>query len=196
MIDLIIWAADEDAFTQYGRDNGFYLKNPDTLVYDTDPDSKTFGDVLETIDNGWRQRDGFEYTPWSGSGAFTVAKPVFDEKDPTKVKTPKEDLGGVVYLVRISGDFYLQDKLEVDPSDPDKDKQEKKSKLVKTVKEKDDLKPIKTPKEPKVEGVPLPKEGLGYIEADGVRIYDPADVALFTSDNGIASHEWLGGNTY
>jgi hypothetical protein len=70
MIDLILHAADGQTLVQFARTYGLFRKNPDTVIRDTDPDSPTFGDVLETIDNGWRQRRGFEYSPWAGTGQF------------------------------------------------------------------------------------------------------------------------------
>ena len=70
MIDLILHAADGQTLVQFARNYGLFRKNPDTIVYDTDPDSPAFNDVLETIDNGWRQRRGFEYSPWAGTGQF------------------------------------------------------------------------------------------------------------------------------
>ena len=69
-IDLVLHAPDAQTLVQFARNYGLFRKNPDTVITDTDPDSPTFGDVLETIDNGWRQRRGFEYSPWAGTGKF------------------------------------------------------------------------------------------------------------------------------
>jgi hypothetical protein len=73
MIDLILHAADGQTLIQFARTYNLFRKNADTVITDDDPDSPTFGDVLETIDNGWRQRRGFEYSPWAGSGKFLSA---------------------------------------------------------------------------------------------------------------------------
>jgi len=69
-IDLVLHTPDGQTLVEFARNYGLFRKNPDTVITDTDPDSPTFGDVLETIDNGWRQRRGFEYTPWAGTGKF------------------------------------------------------------------------------------------------------------------------------
>ena len=69
MIDLVLHAPDLQTLAAFARNRGLQVRVG--RIIDEDPDSPTFGQVLEAGE--WVNRRGFEYTPWAGSGKFMSA---------------------------------------------------------------------------------------------------------------------------
>jgi len=178
MIDLILHAADGQTLVQFARTYGLFRKNPDTIVYDTDPDSPTFGDVLETIDNGWRQRRGFEYSPWAGSGKFMTTKGTYDAEGAEL--TAPQYVAGLVYLVRLSFDVADEDQADEDETETG---QAAKSKIVRWAKRNGTI-------------GSMAGGALDYAEVDGVKVFQPDQINAWLSTRNLPGHEWLGGNSY
>jgi len=175
MIDLILRAADKPALAQWAKDKNLIIRKG--RVVDEDPDSPTFGDVLEAGE--WVNREGFEYCWWAGSGKLMTQAGTYDDEG-VELTAPNF-LNGVVAIIRIYGGFFSEDKLEVAGDDPDAQEQFARSKVVRFIKDNGTLGSV---------------GAINYYELDGVRIFRPADVQAFLASNGLAGHEWLGGNSY
>ena len=76
MIDLVLHAPDLQTLAAFARNRGLQVRVG--RIIDEDPDSPTFGQVLEAGE--WVNRRGFEYTPWAGSGKFMRTKGTYDNE--------------------------------------------------------------------------------------------------------------------
>lgn len=167
MIDLILWASTKAAFATFARNNP--PANPLQQQDGTDEQGNPI----------WVNRPGFQYVWWAGSGKLMTQAGTYDA-DRNEL-TPPTYLNGFVALVRISGQFFDDNRLVPDGADPDKLEQWARSKIAKWVKD---------------NGTPGTMGGIPYYEVSGVRMFRPNDVTAFLASRNLPGHEWLGGNSF
>ena len=63
-MDLILHAPDKTTLLDFAKANGLFVRRG--VITDIDPDSPTFGEVIDPGE--WVKRDGFDYCWWAGSG--------------------------------------------------------------------------------------------------------------------------------
>lgn len=137
---------------------------------------------IDDGDGGKRNHPGIRWTWWSGDGKLMTAKGTYD-RDGSEI-TPPTYASGVVAIIRITGDFSFggeADQLTPDDTDPDKDEQWARSRVARFIKN---------------NGTQDTSDGISYWELNGVRLYEPADVAAFLVTNDVPGHTWQGGNNH
>ena len=168
MIDLILHAVDKNTLRTFAQ---------------------TYNLLVE-VDDGlggtkWVPRSGLDWSWFAGDGKIRVANAVVNQVDGSLI-TPPQFLNGFALQLRISKDFFLEDRLIPDESDPDKEEQWARSKVVRYVKN---------------NGTgPLTFNLLGtdvpYYELDGVKITKPDKLDEALVAGGMPRHEIMGGNFY
>lgn len=178
-IDIVVHAADKAALATWAETHpaGNPLRIEVGAVYDTDPESPTFGDKLQ--DGEMQNRSGFTYCWWAGSGKMMRTPGVYDSEG-NEVTAPTF-VNGVVALLRIHGDLFFEDKLDPDENDPDAAEQFARSKIVRYVKN---------------NGTPIEVQGINGFLLDGVRMFRPQDVQAKVAEWNVSGHQWLGGNRF
>ena len=113
---------------------------------------------------------GFDYCWWAGSGNFAITKPVYDSSNPFNVITPATYLPNSVVLTRVD-----------DPADAitEGTEQWQRSVLAKWLKDNGTLGTV---------------GGFPCYTTAGVDMLRASDVFAWVKTQGLASHEWSGGN--
>jgi len=172
MIDLVLHTTDQATLATWAKTHGLMRE---VKVRDTDPESPTFGEMISQDPPEWQVRRGVEWCWWAGSGRMMRARGTYDEEG--NELTPPQYVAGMVALLRLSGEFFNEDRIEAEPDA----EQWARSKVVKYIKD---------------NGQIGQTGGIAYVEMDGVRVFRPSDVQAKLSEWGVPGHEWLGGNVF
>lgn len=170
MIDIIAHTPDKATLVTWAETHG--LRQRHAIAWDTDPDSPTYGE--ETAWE-WRTKPGVEWCWWAGSGKLMRSPGTYDAEG--NELTAPVYVAGLVAIIRLSGEFFGQDRLDAEPDA----EQWARSKVIRYIRQNGQLGQT---------------AGIAFVEMDGVRLFRPSDVQAKLADWGVAGHEWLGGNTY
>ena len=170
MIDILAHVPDQKTLVAWAEKNG--LRERVVIGRDEDPDSPTYGEPNAW---GWRTRKGVEWCWWAGSGKLMRSPGTYDDEG--NELTAPTYVAGLVAIIRLSGDFFSQDKLDAQPDA----EQWARSKVVRYILR---------------NGTVGQTGGIAFVEMDGVRLFRPGDVQAKIAEWGVPGHEWLGGNVY
>lgn len=148
-IDLVLWGQTRADFTAFALANGL---------------------LIEDAEGNRKQREGFTFSWWNGSGKLMTAPGTYDGEG--NELTPPTFAPGEFALIRIYGAFFNQDRID-EPADDEAWSRSKVAEYIKT------------------NGTQGSIVGLTYYQFDGVRVFTYASVQQEVLSRGAPGHMWL-----